>query len=302
MVLILVFVAAFLFSCTDTSDLRFPSEEEVRERGNGYAGGQKEPSSPSVAPSSSGFSPPPSSPSVKSSSSGFSPPLSSPDVKSSSSGFSPPPSSPSVKPSSSSIQSGVVYYMNETYETVEIGTQIWFKRNLNYNVSGSLCYNNEPTNCDKYGKLYNWATAMGLDATCNSSTCASHVQTNHKGICPQGWHIPSYDEWTTLMNFAEYADKKLRATSGWDQYNGFPPVGTDDYGFSALPGGYSRGGFKGVGYASLWWTSEENKDSGANFACGLGLDLNPANGDTGGGIVICEDKTNLYSVRCLKDD
>ena len=139
-------------------------------------------------------------------------------------------------PSSSSFGSGdgVVYgipvtYGSETYQTVVIGTQTWFARNLNYDSGSgtSICYNNEPSYCDDYGRLYDWETAMT--------------------VCPSGWHLPNNAEWDVLGDDA----KKLKATSGWyDNGNG-----TNDYGFSALPGGggHPDGFFNFVGYDGMWW-------------------------------------------------
>jgi len=222
-------------------------------------------------------------------------------------------SSSSSRPSSSSVASSssisIIYgtpvtYNGETYETVVIGTQTWFKRNLNYNVSGSKCYNNIEANCTKYGRLYDWATAMGFDATCNSSTCASLVQTKHKGICPQGWHIPSDADWSTLMKFVnpdcsnnincDGAGTKLKATSGWNSYE-YVPVGTDNYGFSALPGGlgYSDGSFFDVGNYGSWWSASEYDSDSAYRR------IMRYNDDHARWLSI--DKTYLYSVRCLQD-
>jgi len=219
-----------------------------------------------------------------------------------------PSSSSVVLSSSSSISSGVVYgpsvnYEGETYETVVIGTQTWFKRNLNYNASGSKCYNNSTTNCTEYGRLYNWATAMGLDATCNSNTCASQIQTKHKGICPQGWHIPSDADWNTLMKFVNPscsdnincagAGTKLKVTSGWNSSGG--SVGTDDYGFSAPAGGYgdSGGSFYYVRNNGFWWSTCEYNSSNAyrRYMVYTSGNVNWSN----------VDKSSLYSIRCLQD-
>jgi len=143
---------------------------------------------------------------------------------------------------------GAVTCGNQTYKTVEIGNQIWMAENLNYDVSGSKCYDNSESNCTTYGRLYNWNTALK--------------------VCPEGWHLPSDVEWTALTNYIENssgcsdcAGTKLKTNSGWHN-NG---NGTDDYGFSALPGGYTNGQFHDfVGYYGFWWSSSnESKSSNA---------------------------------------
>jgi len=254
-------------------------------------------SSSSVASSSSSR---PSSSSVVSSSS-YSP--SSSSVASSSSSRS---SSSSVA-SSSSIQTGIingtpVTYNGETYQTVVIGTQTWFKRNLNYNASGSKCYDNKESNCDIYGRLYDWATAMALPSNCNSSFCTSQIGTKHKGICPSGWHIPSDEDWSVLMKFVNPscsdnncvgAGTKLKAADGWNSYNSVK--GTDDYGFSALPGGNgdSGGFFYSVGDFGNWWSASEGNSNYAYYRR-MNYGNDNANWDFNG-------KYSMFSVRCLQD-
>jgi len=188
------------------------------------------------------------------------------------------PSSSSVLPSSSSFVQSVVY-QGETYKTVVIGTQTWFQRNLNYAVEGSKCYGDNEANCDKYGRLYDWSTAMS--------------------VCPSGWHLPSDAEWTKLTDFvggSSTAGKKLKAKSGWNSGNG-----TDEYGFAALPGGggFFDGGFHGFGYGVGWdgyWWSASEYDSGSAYH----RDMNYHNE----GVYVDSEfsvKYLLQSVRCLQD-
>jgi len=181
-----------------------------------------------------------------------------------------------------------VYYQGETYNTVVIGSQTWFQRNLNYNVKGSVCYDNKETNCATYGKLYNWATAMALDASCNLQECSDQIDEKHKGICPNGWHIPSDSDWDALMTaVGPSAGRKLKAMSGWD--------GTDEFGFSALSGGigYSEGDFGSVGDYGYWWSATEYGATDARYRRMISYNEDVIN--------YSYFKVYLYSVRCLKD-
>jgi len=159
-------------------------------------------------------------------------------------------------------------YEGKTYKTVKIGTQTWLAENLNYNVSGSQCYNNQESNCAIYGRLYYWATAMNLPSSCNSSTCSSQIKSKHQGICPSGYHIPSDADWNVLMKFVDPscldnstctgAGTKLKSSDLWNAYSGVP-AGTDEYGFSALPGGFGYGATSlgKVGDYGVWWSATE---------------------------------------------
>jgi len=212
-------------------------------------------------------------------------PNSSSSLVPSSSSIAPSSSSSSVVASSSSIvpSSSSYSYPDKgnniaNYRTVRIGTQTWMAENLNYNVSDSKCYaegkkdvsaDSIAKNCAKYGRLYRWATAMALPESCNNEniSCASQISAKHNGICPIGWHLPSTAEWNILMKFINPSCKnysinnictdagtKLKATSGWNnRTDGTSGNGTDDYGFSALPGGYGGGdNFNSVGYGGVW--------------------------------------------------
>jgi uncharacterized protein (TIGR02145 family) len=160
------------------------------------------------------------------------------------------------------------------YRTVVIGSQTWMAENLNCNVSGSKCYGDDNANCAKYGRLYDWATAMDIDKKYNSRQKWGGSDVKHRGICPSGWHIPSHSEWKQLIDYVgndkgctECAGKYLKATSGWSNDGN----GTDTYSFSALPGGYgdSDGSFGSVGSIGHWWSASEDYSNSA-YSRGMG--------------------------------
>jgi len=193
------------------------------------------------------------------------------------------------------------YSSSSAYESVQIDFQIWQKYNLNEAVPGSRCYGDDSTYCEIYGRLYDWATAMDLPSSCIRSSCASQVRAKHKGVCPSGWHIPSDDEWRRLASYvggSSIAGEKLRANSTlWkDHDNGHYGISTDDYGFSALPGGGFRDsyGFYDIGRFGLWWSATEYSD---NYA--YGWDIYCCYSSFGG---YDDHKEYFRSVRCLKND
>jgi uncharacterized protein (TIGR02145 family) len=198
----------------------------------------------------------------------------------------------------------------KAYKTIEIGKQVWMAENLNYDVpdnDSDVCYNNDDANCGKYGRLYNWATAMKIDASCNGtliSNCGATVFSKHQGICPRGWHIPSDADWNVLMKFVNpsclsddklcRAGTKLKATSGWSPYI---PAGTDDFGFAALPGGIgdSDGDFGNVGYYGSWWSASFYGYSfNGSYFRGMGYNSSYVT-------YTSRERSMLLSVRCVKN-
>jgi uncharacterized protein (TIGR02145 family) len=153
------------------------------------------------------------------------------------------------------------------YVYVTIGTQTWMAENLNYSASGSKCYGNLNSNCDRYGRLYEWAMAMDIEPKSGYRWLESDEK--HQGICPSGWYIPNNKDWDKLMRHIDgntgtsnpydshTAGKHLKTTTGWNSYSGI--VNLDTYGFSALPGGggLDDGRFVAVGEEGNWWSSSE---------------------------------------------
>ena len=197
----------------------------------------------------------------------------------------------------------------QTYKTVKIGDQTWMAENLNYSDSAttpslkgkSWCYNDEPKNCAVAGRLYTWPAAIdsvalydgGNGVDCGyKKTCTLPAQV--QGICPNGWHLPTSDEWTILFDAVggqSNAGKKLKAQTGW--YSG--GNGTDAFGFSALPaGGKDAGGAFGYGGINTgFWSATEG-----DRLCAYGIYLYYNDGSAH---LDCDYKYYASSVRCLKD-
>jgi len=210
----------------------------------------------------------------------------------------------------SSIEFGALEYEGYTYKTVKIGTQWWFAENLNYDALGSRCYNDVDDNCTKYGRLYDWAMAMDIDWTYNT---LSYNGTAQRGICPEGWRIPSNTDWDKLFRYVDgntstsspymssIAGGKLKATNLWIS-NG---NGTDDFGFSALPGGYGYYNsnyelkFSAVSSYGRWWSANQD-DCNEELMCEKAYYRVMCECDNFGSYGNIE-KTRLYSVRCVKD-
>jgi len=164
----------------------------------------------------------------------------------------------------------------QTYRTVVIGKQTWMAKNLNFAADSSTCYNRSEQYCNLYGRLYNWETA--------------------NKACPPGWHLPSNAEWTALTDSAggtHGAANVLKATHSW--YNNHN--GSDHYGFAALPGGigFDNGRFNNVSEVGYWWTSTSVKDED-DLAWSRTMTH-----DSGGCFPYDDYKSNLFSVRCVKN-
>jgi len=204
----------------------------------------------------------------------------------------------------------------QTYKTITIvpeGTdysEVWMAENLNYAYTGvpykydgytsdstSWCYDNVPANCAKYGRLYTWAAAMDSvgEWSTNGKGCGYGKECSAtspvRGICPKGWHLPSYDEWGALSTAVEgssTAGTKLKSVTGWSDSGN----GTDTFGFSALPAGYRRtnGDYVSEGDKANFWSSTEFESDGAYY-----MSLSYYGGKYGGKVYLG------FSVRCLKD-
>jgi uncharacterized protein (TIGR02145 family) len=198
---------------------------------------------------------------------------------------------------------GVTDIDGNSYSSVIIGNQEWITENLKtttyndgtsielvvdntdwyYNTTGAYCWydNDKAQYAETYGALYNWYA----------------VETGN--LCPDGWHVPTDEEWTTLENFLANNGHEgsegiaLKSNYGWS--SGHNSYGTDDYGFTALPGGVrgNSSNYMNVGNTGYWWSATEDS---ATDAWRLRLFYDDSDIDRS-----YSDKGAGFSVRCLKD-
>jgi uncharacterized protein (TIGR02145 family) len=194
-------------------------------------------------------------------------------------------------------------YDGNTYNTIGIGTQIWMIQNLNVThyrngdpipnitdnngwnatTSGAYCnYNNDLGYSTTYGKLYNWLAVKDT-----------------RNIAPTGWHVPTDDEWETLINFV--GDKttagsilKEMGNTHWISGNS---DATNQYGFQGLPGGWriNMGNFFYLHERGFWWTKSNDYLPG-NFAHAWGMHMDSI-AITGYATI----QNFGLSVKCVKD-
>jgi len=205
----------------------------------------------------------------------------------------------------------IVFYGGKLYNTVQIFSQCWIKENLDIGtmlqpgeepepngIIEKYCYENNPVNCVLYGGLYTWEEMMKHSSN-----------PGIQGICPEGWHLPTDEEWKILEGVADSqyiigdpiwdtdwergndAGTNLKSTDSWL----FEGNGIDKYGYTALPGGYYiMFSFYSLGELGSWWTSTVTN---SNYAWGRYM-----NSQKSGVERISQHKEEGYSVRCVKDE
>ena len=187
------------------------------------------------------------------------------------------------------------------YKVAKVGDMTWLAENLRYydcNMDKTWCYDNKQENCEKYGRLYSWTAAMGLDKSFQKKFADLKGPT--QGACPEGFHIPSEDEWFALDSIAEATGSgvspTLRSTTGWEKSN-YPA--TDALGFGALPAGRKWSSiFKELGEEAYFWKADEDHtDVSGKGDHALIYSLNSMFDFSGFGSLL---KDEGLSVRCVK--
>lgn len=243
-----------------------------------------------------------------------------------------PQSSSSLSKESSSSENENPGYVTDSrdgqvYRIEKIGYQTWMAENLNYRYlaktsqldSTSFCYDNDSLNCESFGRLYSWSAAMDSSSEFGSkgAGCGFSKECKPKGfvrgVCPEGWHLPTDGEWMTLVSFVgdkSLAGKELKFTDGWgSDGESRSGNGVDSYAFAALPAGirvgmtneiydeyddvdFTIGNYEDLGGLACFWTSSEYDDDNSYYW------MFSRNSSVGNAWV---DKSIGCSVRCVKD-
>ncbi|MCB9332191.1 MAG: hypothetical protein H6574_13995 [Lewinellaceae bacterium] len=203
-------------------------------------------------------------------------------------------------------------YGGQSYATVQIGDQCWMAENLNIGtmIDGSsnqtnngtiekYCYNNNASNCNTHGGLYQWNEMMQYTTTAGA-----------QGVCPTGWHLPTDGEWTTMTNYvgnqvdnqcggnSTFIAKSLASTTLWNTSSLSCGVGRNQSnnnatGFTALPSGLrvTTGPFINQARSATFWSSSVSAGGWYRLLFY----------DSAQVIRAEENKSNGFSVRCVRD-
>ena len=229
-------------------------------------------------------------------------------------GEEPASSSSGNEPGSSSVDSGEPVFGELTdardgrvYKTVKLGSQEWMAENLNYAAEGSLCYEDDEKNCEKYGRLYNWEVALDTsNRGCGDNFSGCRLRSDfqpREGICPDGWHVPEHAEWDTLF---AYADAHGEGESAGDALQAYyrddyleKTYSSDRFGFNVVPAGVFNGKeFSGLGTSSEFWTASIETTDWLSYISITPSTIHFVKGS--GSNVYMTHISHAVSVRCVK--
>ena len=141
-------------------------------------------------------------------------------------------------------------------ENLNIGEMVLGKDDQNNDTKiERYCYNNDTTLCDEFGGLYQWAEMMQLPSRCNTESCSDLIQENHRGICPEGWRLMTYDDFYIAWH-AETNSYGIEGVRSAYSFNGYNSTGL------SLTGAGTRtveGGFADLRNVVYWFYPEEHE-------------------------------------------
>lgn len=179
----------------------------------------------------------------------------------------------------------------QKYRIVKIGDTWWMAENLNYKADNSYCYNDNPENCEKFGRLYQWAAANDLNESYNSKEVDASPYIEIQGICPQEWSLPKKGDFESLYTYTDKNSDQIKSDNGWSRdYNGM-----DNYGMTILPSGYRDrdGTYKDSSTKAIFWTTSEE---GGGYAYSFSITYYVRTPS-----VDYDLKERAFAVRCIRN-
>lgn len=168
----------------------------------------------------------------------------------------------------------------QIYNIVKLGSYMWMAENLNYDynegTAKSYCYDDDPENCKKYGRLYMWSAAMdsaakfsdackGCGYYANESDKIGASSKSVRGVCPDGWFVPTNSDWFSWIESTGIDEsligQVLKSTEGWVEDGN----GTDELGMAMLSAGYrtSKGEYVSMGEETRLWSNADYSGTSA---------------------------------------
>lgn len=195
------------------------------------------------------------------------------------------------------LKDTVVDIDGNVYHTVKIGEQVWMQENLKVTKyrNGNPILTTQIQNVDKEdAPKYQWAYDNNkANVSTYGRLYTFYVVMDKRKLCPKGWHVATFSEWTELTIGSQMligGELKESGTTHWKSPNS---KATNKTGFTALPGGFrSKDNFDQIGVSGIWWSSDDD-NVGAWFWVMSSSDS-----------MVAYNKANekcAASVRCLKD-
>lgn len=190
------------------------------------------------------------------------------------------------------------------YHGITIGTQVWLKENLAVTRfrNGDPIPTTNPVNLDitsQNNPVYQWIVgANESNAATYGRLYTWYAATDSRGICPEGWHIPTLEEWNTLFDYLGENEAAKMKETGKEHWYATSELVTNSSGFTALPGDYRKrdGTYMGTpGFRAYFWSSTSTSSPGSAWHIDFDYALPTVQ-------VPGAFKDHGLSIRCIKDN
>ena len=174
-------------------------------------------------------------------------------------------------------------------ENLNVGEFVWgFEDQEDDSKIERYCYDDDTTNCNKYGGLYQWAEMMQLPSRCNTESCVDLIKPNHQGICPSGWRLLTYNDYYIVVHADNNEDGVVGTRAG--RFGG-----SNDTGYSLIGAGMRKneGGVDKLDDFTIWFYPQEQASQVHRSSCGGAMSTEKTNSSG------YQSKVTGTSVRCV---